>query len=127
VKDHTKDPVERNMYGQFFDSESYVILYKYMIKNREVFIIYFWQGKKSSIVRYPAFFFFSFFFFFSSLFSPNACVQTEKGSSALLTIDLDDSIGGNATQIRVVQNKEPKHFMKLFGGFIIVHKVIHSP
>lgn len=100
VKDHAKEAVDANMYGQFFDSESYVILYKYMIKNREVFIIYFWQGKKSSI--------------------------HEKGSSALLTIDLDDSIGGNATQIRVVQNKEPKHFMKLFKGFIIVHKACET-
>jgi len=83
------------MYGQFFDSESYVILYTYSVKNRPMYIIYFWQGKRSSI--------------------------TQKGSSALLTIDLDDSIGGNATQIRVVQNKEPKHFMKLFKGRIIVH------
>lgn len=96
VKDHAKEAVDPSMYGQFFDTESYVILYKYMIKNREVFIIYFWQGKKSSI--------------------------QEKGSSALLTVDLDDSIGGSATQIRVVQNKEPKHFMKLFKGYIIVHK-----
>lgn len=38
------------MYGQFFDSESYVILYTYIAKNREQYVIYFWQGKKSSIV-----------------------------------------------------------------------------
>lgn len=96
VKDHSKEPVMTNMYGQFFDSESYVILYSYMLKNRAMYIIYFWQGKKSSI--------------------------NEKGSSALLTVDLDDSIGGSAVQIRVVQNKEPKHFFKLFKGHIIVHK-----
>lgn len=100
VKDHTKEPVDREMYGQFFDSESYVILYTYMQKNREMYIIYFWQGKKSSI--------------------------NEKGSSALLTVDLDDSIGGAAVQVRVVQNKEPKHFMNLFKGRIIVHKAYET-
>jgi len=100
VKDHSKEPVMPNMYGQFFDSESYVILYTYILKNREQYVIYFWQGKKSSI--------------------------TEKGSSALLTVDLDDSIGGAAVQIRVVQNKEPKHFMKLFKGRIIVHKACEA-
>jgi hypothetical protein len=100
VKDHSKEPIARERYGQFFDAESYVILYTYMQRNREMYIIYFWQGKKSSI--------------------------NEKGSSALLTIDLDDSIGGNAVQIRVVQNKEPKHFMKLFKGRISVHHKVDS-
>jgi hypothetical protein len=100
VKDHTKEPVDRGMYGQFFDSESYVILYTYIQKNREQYIIYFWQGKKSSI--------------------------NEKGSSALLTVDLDDSIGGAAVQVRVVQNKEPQHFMKLFNRRVIVHKAYET-
>eukprot|EP01132_Coremiostelium_polycephalum_P008457 gene8457-10388_t len=101
VKDHDKEFIsDQSQYGHFYDGESYVILYKYQKKNRDQYIIYFWQGKNSTI--------------------------NEKGSSALLTVDLDDSIGGVATQIRVVQNKEPVHFIKIFGGFIIVHKGIQS-
>jgi hypothetical protein len=83
-------------WGQFFSAESYIILYKYMVKNKEEFIIYFWQGRNSSI--------------------------NEKGTSAYLTVDLDQNeVGGAATQIRVVQNKEPKHFFSIFKGRVIVH------
>ncbi|KYQ92976.1 villin [Tieghemostelium lacteum] len=96
VKDHTKEPVPNELYGHFYDGESYVILYKYQQKNKDHYVIYFWQGKKSTI--------------------------NEKGSSALLTVDLDDSIGGVAQQIRVVQNKEPVHFMKIFKGSITIHQ-----
>ncbi len=84
-------------WGEFYSAESYIILYKYVIKNKEEFVIYFWQGRNSSI--------------------------NEKGTSAYLTVDLDNTvIGGAAVQVRVVQNKEPKHFTALFKGKVIVHK-----
>ena len=41
-------PVDQNMYGQFFGGDSYVILYTYLVNNKENFIIYFWQGQVGS-------------------------------------------------------------------------------
>jgi hypothetical protein len=91
-----KVPLAKKDYGHFFSGESYLILYTYTIKNTEHKMIYFWQGKNSTIM--------------------------DKGFSAVLTIDLDDKLGGEAKQIRVVQGKEPQHFLKIFGGLMVVHK-----
>jgi len=71
---------------------------KYTYKDqagKEKYIIYFWQGNASS--------------------------QDEKGASALLAKEMDDALGGAAVQVRVVQGKEPEHFLMLFRGKMIVH------
>eukprot|EP00004_Rigifila_ramosa_P003141 TRINITY_DN132_c0_g1_i1.p1 TRINITY_DN132_c0_g1~~TRINITY_DN132_c0_g1_i1.p1 ORF type:complete len:824 (-),score=219.57 TRINITY_DN132_c0_g1_i1:102-2516(-) len=81
--------------GQFYAGDSFIILYTYTVNTRENYIIYFWQGRDSS--------------------------QDERGASALLAKELDDSLGGAATQVRVVQNKEPGHFLQLFKGKMVVH------
>jgi hypothetical protein len=39
----------------------------------------------------------------------------------LLTKELDDSMGGAPVQVRVVQNKEPPHFYRIFKGKMVVH------
>lgn len=83
-------------YGQFFGGDSYVLLYTYLKNRVEEQIIYFWQGNESS--------------------------ADEKGASALLAKELDDSLGGRPVQVRVVQGKEPSHFRQLFKGSMIVHK-----
>lgn len=85
--------VPEEAYGFFFGGDSYVILYTYERDDRKNYIIYFWQGLKSSI--------------------------DEKGTSALKAIELDDKLGGEAVQIRVVMNKEPAHFMKIFKGKVV--------
>jgi len=38
-------PQEQGLHGQFFGGDSYVILYTYLINNKENYIIYFWQGQ----------------------------------------------------------------------------------
>ena len=38
-------PLEPGLYGQFFGGDSYVILYTYLVNNKESWIIYFWQGQ----------------------------------------------------------------------------------
>ena len=48
-------------------------------------MLYFWQGRNSS--------------------------QDEKAAVALFAKDLDDKLGGDPVQVRVVQNKEPDHFL----------------
>ncbi len=95
IEEFKKVPVPPQNYGEFYSGESYVILYSYIWKNKDCHIIYFWQGRTSSI--------------------------QEKGASALLTIELDDKLLGMAKELRVTQNKEPKHFLTIFKGKFVVH------
>lgn len=95
IEDFQKVPLDTAKYGQFFGGDSYVLLYTYQKGSSEEYIIYFWQGRDST--------------------------NDEKGASALLAKDLDDSLGGKPVQVRVVQGKEPAHFRSLFRGRMIVH------
>jgi len=96
--ENIKDLVEvpRGEKGQFYAGDSYVILYEYKTpEGRDAAYIYFWQGTKST--------------------------QDEKAASAIQAKDLDDKMGGYPVQVRVVQNKEPPHFFKIFEGMMVVH------
>lgn len=86
----------KDQYGQFYSGDSYVLLYTYKVNGKENYLIYFWQGRDSS--------------------------NDEKGASALHAKDLDDKLNGMAVQARVVQGKEPNHFLTIFKGRMIVHK-----
>ena len=58
-------------------------------------VVYFWQGRESS--------------------------TDEKAASGLLAREVSDTrAGGVATQVRVVQGKEPEHFCSLFRGRMVV-------
>ncbi|XP_077997752.1 advillin-like isoform X1 [Glandiceps talaboti] len=89
-------PLEKNLYGQFFGGDSYVIKYTYLVNGKENYIIYFWQGVDST--------------------------ADEKGTSAAMAVKLDDEVGGAAVQVRVVMGKEPPHLMAIFGGTLLIHK-----
>lgn len=95
VEDFKKKDIDPQLYGQFYTGESYVVLYTYVWKNKDVHLIYFWQGRNSRV--------------------------QEKGSSALLTVDLDRQLEGMAKEVRVSQGREPKHFLTIFKGQFVVH------
>ena len=85
----------KELHGKFFGGDSYLIRYTYQkTKGRDSYIVYFWQGKESS--------------------------QDEKAASAFNAVKLDDEVGGKAIQVRVVQGQEPRHFIKMFGGKMLV-------
>lgn len=94
VEEHDLIPWEQNLHGMFFSGDSYVIKYNYMANWKRRIIIYFWQGAKSSI--------------------------DERAAAAMLTDQMDKKLGGIATQVRVVQNKEPEHFLRMFRGRFII-------
>ncbi|KAJ1554420.1 Coronin-2B [Nowakowskiella sp. JEL0078] len=81
VRDFEKYPVAKNLHGQFFSSESYILLYVFRPLGSGVdqCISYFWQGSHSSI--------------------------TQKGTSALITIELSKETSGDVMQVRVVEGK----------------------
>lgn len=95
IEDFELQAQEKALYGQFFGGDSYVILYTYLVNSKENYIIYFWQGQESS--------------------------QDEKSAAALHAVHLDDQYGGAPVQVRVVQNKEPDHFLLVFKGKMVVH------
>ncbi|KAM9848314.1 scinderin like a [Aulostomus maculatus] len=88
VEGKGKVPVDPSTHGQFYGGDCYLLLYSYNAGGREKRIIYTWQGRK--------------------------CTKDELCASAFLTVDLDDSMGGVATQVRVTQGKEPAHLVSLF-------------
>jgi len=94
IEDLKPSPVPKDLYGLFYGGDSYIIKYTYIKGGKECYIIYFWQGNQSS--------------------------QDEKAASAIFTIKFDDELGGAATQVRVVQGKEPNHFLTLFKGNLII-------
>jgi hypothetical protein len=99
IEDMKKAELEEAKYGQFYDGDSYIVLYTYWPNGKdknEEYIIYFWQGRNSS--------------------------ADEKGASALLAKDMDDEMGDRPVQCRVPQGREPAHFRTIFGGKMLVHK-----
>ena len=46
--------------------------------------------------------------------------KDEKAASAFGAVKLDDELNGKAIQIRVTQGSEPRHFIKMFDGKMIV-------
>jgi len=102
-----------SMKGHFFAGDSYIILYTYKkstslyagsvnsagLKDKRM--IYFWQGSRSSVKK--------------------------KGWSALLTSEMSREMEGETPQqMRVPQDKESQHFMRLFNDSIIVHQGQYS-
>ncbi|XP_069769843.1 scinderin-like [Narcine bancroftii] len=84
VESNGRNPIDPATFGQFFGGDCYIILYTYKLGQ----IIYTWQGSNAT--------------------------RDELTMSAFLTVNLDQSLGGRAVQIRVSQGKEPSHLLSLF-------------
>lgn len=82
-------------HGKFFAGDCYVINYSYKAGGTDQNIIYYWLGNTSG--------------------------QDEQGVAAVMAVVLDNKLGGRAVQIRVVQGKEPDHFVAMFGGKMIIY------
>ncbi|KAL6465324.1 hypothetical protein MHYP_G00254570 [Metynnis hypsauchen] len=97
IEGSDKVEVDPSTYGQFYGGDSYIIQYSYQHGGCRGQIIYIWQGEVSS--------------------------QDEKGASSILAAQLDEELGGGAVQVRVIQGKEPPHFMSIFGEKpVVVYK-----
>ena len=49
VEDMKQVPVDPKDYGHFYAGDSYVLLYSYKQGTKDAWIVYFWQGRDSSI------------------------------------------------------------------------------
>ncbi|XP_028660036.1 villin-1 [Erpetoichthys calabaricus] len=89
-------PVEPNTYGQFYGGDCYLILYTYLKVNKPQYILYIWQGRHAT--------------------------QDEITASAYQAVNLDNKYNGEPVQVRVTMGKEPRHFLAIFKGKLIVYE-----
>nr|CAD7262170.1 unnamed protein product [Timema shepardi] len=94
VEDSALVQVPRKIYGVFFTEDCYVVHYKYFTGTIERHIVYYWLGDDST--------------------EENQDIAVMKSSA------LDAELGGVATIGRVVQGKEPPHFLTVFSGCMII-------
>ena len=90
-------PVTEKKIGQFYSSDCYVI--QYQIKGadgKKEVMIYFWLGSHST--------------------------SDDKAAAAVQAKDLDEKLGHTATQVKVVEGREPIHFRTLFKGLLVIHR-----
>jgi WD40 repeat protein len=96
IEEFDKRPVQPKDYGRFFAGDSYVVLLTYERKGAPANIIFFHQGRDSSV--------------------------NEQGTSAYMTRLMQDDLKGDCTQIRVLQGKEPADFLKLFDRAVVLRR-----
>ncbi|KAM3935167.1 advillin [Leptodactylus fuscus] len=87
-------PVEVEWYGFFYGGDCYLVLYTYHVNKKPHYILYIWQGRHAS--------------------------QDELAASAYLAVQLDQDFNGEPVQVRVCMGKEPRHFMAMFKGKLVI-------
>uniref|UniRef100_A0A4W6FXD7 Advillin n=1 Tax=Lates calcarifer TaxID=8187 RepID=A0A4W6FXD7_LATCA len=85
-------PVEPKWLGYFFGGDCYLILYTYLVNGKKCYLLYIWAS----------------------------CNTDELAASAFQAVDLDQKYGGEPVQVRVTMGKEPRHFMAMFKGKMVI-------
>ncbi|XP_054640381.1 advillin [Dunckerocampus dactyliophorus] len=88
------EPLQPQSYGYFYGGDCYLILYTYLMNNKKSYLLYIWQGRHAT--------------------------QNVLGASALQAIDMDERYGGAPVEVRVTMGKEPKHFLAIFKGKMVI-------
>uniref|UniRef100_A0A7N6FIX2 HP domain-containing protein n=1 Tax=Anabas testudineus TaxID=64144 RepID=A0A7N6FIX2_ANATE len=86
--------VNPSTYGQFYGGDCYLVLYTYQISNQQQYILYMWQGRHAT--------------------------KDEITACAYQAVNIDNKYNGAPVQVRVVMGKEPRHFLAIFKGKLIV-------
>ncbi|KAG8007915.1 Advillin [Nibea albiflora] len=94
IEDLELVPVDPEWYGYFYGGDCYLILYTYTANNKNCYLLYIWQGRHAT--------------------------QDELAASAFQAVDLDQKYGGAPVQVRVTMGKEPRHFMAVFKGKMVI-------
>ncbi|ETE58150.1 Villin-1, partial [Ophiophagus hannah] len=88
--------VNPKTYGQFYGGDCYLVLYTYTKSGRPHYIIYMWQGRHASV--------------------------DETTACAINAVELDKKYGDEPVQVRVTMGKEPRHFLAIFKGNLIIYE-----
>ncbi|KAK9529182.1 hypothetical protein VZT92_013295 [Zoarces viviparus] len=87
-------PVDPQCYGYFYGGDCYLILYTYLVNNKKYYLLYIWQGLHAT--------------------------QDEVAASAFQAVDLDQKYGDEPVQVRLTMGKEPRHFLAMFKGKMVI-------
>uniref|UniRef100_A0A3Q2P4M0 Advillin n=1 Tax=Fundulus heteroclitus TaxID=8078 RepID=A0A3Q2P4M0_FUNHE len=94
VEDLELAPVDPTGYGYFYGGDCYLILYTYLVNNKKCYLLYMWQGRHAT--------------------------QDELAASAFQAVALDQKYNDEPVQVRVTMGKEPRHFMAIFKGKMVI-------
>ncbi|XP_060949936.1 villin-1 [Limanda limanda] len=86
--------VNPSTYGQFYGGDCYLVLYTYQISGQQQYLLYMWQGRHAT--------------------------QDEITACAYQAVNVDNKYNGAPVQVRVVMEKEPRHFLAIFKGKLIL-------
>ncbi|GAA6069995.1 advillin, partial [Tachysurus ichikawai] len=86
--------VDPSLYGYFYGGDCYLILYTYEVNSKKNYILYMWLGRHTS--------------------------QDEMTACAFHAVTVDQQYGNQPVQVRVTMGKEPRHFMAMFKGRMVV-------
>lgn len=89
--------MEYQWHGFFYGGDCYLVLYTYDVNGKPCYILYIWQGRHAS--------------------------QDELAASAYQAVEVDQQFGGAPVQVRVSMGKEPRHFMAIFKGKLVIYEV----
>ncbi|XP_076868766.1 advillin [Brachyhypopomus gauderio] len=88
--------VPRSTYGQFYGGDCYLLLYTYQKANKPQYILYMWLGRHAT--------------------------QDEITACAYQAVNVDNRYNGAPVQVRVTMGKEPRHFLAIFKGKLIIYE-----
>jgi len=125
-------PVEHQWYGFFYGGDCYLVLYTYEVNGKPRYILYIWQvgltqappwdpdatsgpwagarGSKDPVLT------------LSPLQGHHAS-KDELVASAYQATEVDQQFDGAPVQVRVTMGKEPRHFMAIFKGKLVIFEV----
>ncbi|XP_051958019.1 advillin isoform X1 [Xyrauchen texanus] len=86
--------VSSEMHGYFYGGDCYLILYSYDVNGRNNYLLYMWKGRHAT--------------------------QDEVTACAYQAVTLDQQYGGQPVQVSVSMGKEPRHFMAIFKGNMVI-------
>uniref|UniRef100_A0A3B3E1C3 Advillin n=1 Tax=Oryzias melastigma TaxID=30732 RepID=A0A3B3E1C3_ORYME len=94
IEDLEPVPVDRQRYGYFYGGDCYLVLYTYLVNNKKCYLLYMWQGRHAT--------------------------QDELAACAFQAVALDQKYNDEPVQVRVTMGKEPRHFMAIFKGKMVI-------
>lgn len=119
--------VNPKTYGQFYGGDCYLVLYTYQVSNQQQYLLYMWQV--GVITEVPLFLLKctkSRFFALTGLnvsHQGRHATQDEITACAFQAVNVDNKYNGAPVQVRVVMGKEPRHFLAIFKGKLIIFEV----
>uniref|UniRef100_A0A674IA68 Advillin n=1 Tax=Terrapene triunguis TaxID=2587831 RepID=A0A674IA68_9SAUR len=87
-------PVESQWHGFFYGGDCYLVLYTYGVNHQPRYILYIWQGRHAT--------------------------PDELAASAYQAVEVDRQFDGEPVQVRVSMGKEPRHFLAIFKGKLVI-------